>query len=177
MKDKMFTVVLVVVIISMLLFIYLITGKDDKESHTSILYEHDISTKEKAIGVSDYVFVIKVNNKLNKKIIDKETYNVYDAFVVESIKGEVINNIKLLQVTGINSKDLAKPIKKDNYYLVLANALNEGGELEASLKEKVILLSGISDPKIDEYKKAYKKEVVPKGYKKVISKYDVHYQS
>ncbi len=81
-------------------------------------YMYDTATPEKAIGISDYVFVAKVNEiarteykypveaeiSLNKKIKRTTPYTIYNISVIKNIKGELVTSkpIEFMQYGGLS---------------------------------------------------------------------------
>ena len=65
------------------------------------LYMFDTSTKEKTIGASSYVFIAKINS-FKTTYQNNEPVTTYDATVIENIKGNLVENIKITQQGGIN---------------------------------------------------------------------------
>lgn len=132
--------------------------------HTS--YALNVSTPEKAIGASRYVFVTKINSilrteylnptKVESGLFSTETvydpYTVYSIDVIQNIKGELITSepIELMQNGGL-SKDGesyifvedSRPLNVGEYYIILTGAIEDGGILEVTNPDRIVSLGKI----------------------------------
>lgn len=158
-------------------------------SHASYMF--DTSTPEKAIGVSDYVFIAQVNEIVRteyKNPIETETstkektivtspYTIYSITVFKNIKGDLLTSkpIEFMQYGGLNSDGQSYSLMEDSsllnvgeYYLLMANTWEENGLIEVSEPTRIIALgkdfninSKDAITTITKYEQAYKNQVVP----------------
>ena len=202
--------VIFVLIIVIAVGVYLFYKSIPYNTITSVLYMYDTSIPEQAVGISDYVFVAKVNGIARTDYIDtgsvelsltgnKEIvapYTVYNIDVVKNIKGELITSepIEYMQYGGINEDGKGYTyipgtdfLEVGKYYLLLVNTFRaDGGILETSDKNRIILLDDVeSDEDVEnselvkKYEEAYKNGYIPEGAEdetRYISKYDVNYE-
>ena len=211
-KSKKFIImsVVFVLIIVVAVGIYLFYKSIPYNTITTVLYMYDTSIPEQAVGISDYVFVAKVNGIARTDYIDTGTvelkltgnqkklspYTVYNVDVVKNIKGELITSepIEYMQYGGINEDGKGYTyipetdfLEVGKYYLLLVNTFRaDGGILETSDKNRIILLDDVeSDEEVEnselvkKYEEAYKNEYIPEGAEnetRYISKYDVNYE-
>lgn len=160
---------------------------------TSAMWLYDTSTPEKAMGISDYAFVAKINKVLkteyknsvmletslngkNKTVYDP--YTVYEITIIENIKGEIITNkpIELMQYGGLNYDGKSYTLLENsellipgNYYILLSNVWPEENILETSEPTRIINLGNNLDAtnsvrNITKYKEAYSTQVIPVNY-------------
>ena len=133
-------------------------------------YAYDTSTPNKAVAVSKYVFIAKINNILRtdyfnptevKKFIFKKTiyhpYTVYDVDVIYNLKGELVNDVELTHFGGINkdqksytfdaSNNGFKFLNDGEYYIVLASTFyyNDSLIITGSNEDSLIPLGNIDD--------------------------------
>ena len=176
---------------------------------------YDMSTPEKVVGVVDYVFVAKIDSIKETDYRDPievevtadgsktETitnpYTIYNVTVIDNIKGElpVSEQITITQNGGITEDkkmyilpDGAELLQVGEYYIILAYAVSEQGELEINSSETYVLLSDNStgasmsssifensistNAIVKKYQKAYKNQEVPEQKKdNFTSKYDI----
>lgn len=202
--------VVFVLIIVVAVGVYLFYKSISYYTITSVLYMYDTSIPEQAVGISDYVFVAKVDGidrtdyidtgtvelslSGNKKI--KSPYTVYDIEVVKNIKGELLTSkpIEYMHYGGINKDGKSytyipevRPLETGKYYILLVNTFREnGGALETSDKNRIILLDDVENDEdienselVKKYEEAYKNEYIPEGAEeetRYTSKYDVNYK-
>ena len=127
-------------------------------------YMYDTSTPEQAVGISDYVFVAKINEISRTEYRNPTTvetglfsseirttpYTFYNIDVIKNIKGELITSesIEYMQYGGINEDgksytfiegtELLEPGK---YYIIMADTFGEnGGEINVTEPNRRILL-------------------------------------
>lgn len=164
-------------------------------NYTSAIWMYDTATPEKAMGISDYSFVARVNKilrteyknpvevkitadgKKNKIVYDP--YTIYEITIIDNIKGEIITTepIELMQFGGLNKDGKSYTFLNDsglltlgNYYIFLANVWPEENILEVSEPTRIINLGNRIDSSdsinnIDIYKKAYINQVIPADFK------------
>lgn len=168
-KSKKFIImsVIFVLIIVIAVGVYLFYKSIPYNTITSVLYMYDTSIPEQAVGISDYVFVAKVNGIARTDYIDtgsvelsltgnKEIvapYTVYNIDVVKNIKGELITSepIEYMQYGGINEDGKGYTyipetgfLETGKYYILLVNTFREdGGTLETSDQNRIILLDDV----------------------------------
>lgn len=211
-KSKKFIImsVIFVLIIVVAVAVYLFYISISRIPQVTELYSYNTSIPEHAVGISDYVFVAKVNGIARTDYIDTGTvelsttgnkeiespYTVYNIEVVKNIKGELITSepIEYMQYGGINEDGKGYTyipetdfLESGKYYLLLVNTFRaDGGILETSDKNRIILLDDVeSDEDVEntelvkKYEEAYKNEYIPEGAEdetRHISKYDVNYK-
>ena len=131
-------------------------------------YMYDTSTPEQAIGISDYVFVAKVNEIIRTEhrnpitvetgLFSSETittpYTFYSIDVVKNIKGELITSepIEYLQYGGINEDgesytfmEGTELLETGKYYLIMADTFGEdGGEINVTEPNRRVLLEDVN---------------------------------
>lgn len=153
-------------------------------------YAYDLSSPEKAVGAVDYVFVGKVNSIKRTEYRDpveietvadgskvkvvSEPYTVYNMSVIKNIKGNLKEDVEIVQKGGI-AKDEDSYIlfeetsllEKGKYYIILAYAVSENGELQINSKYTYVKIDIDSEEEINDeeivkkYIDAYKKQEVP----------------
>lgn len=210
-KSKKFITmsVIFVLIIVVAVGIYLFYKSIPYNTITSVLYMYDTSIPEQAVGISDYVFVAKINGIARTDYIDTGTvelsttgnkeiespYTVYNIEVVKNIKGELLTSepIEYMQYGGVNEDGETYTfmegtglLETGKYYILLVNTYREdGGTLETSDQNRIILLDDVENDEdlenselVKKYEEAYKNEVIPEGFEedRYISKYDVNYK-
>lgn len=167
---------------------------NDKPLYTSTAMQmYDTSTPEKAIGVSDYVFVAKINKKLrteytnrmqietglNKTTLVSNPYTVYEVQVVENIKGSLKTDspIEFMQYGGLNEDgesytfiEGGEFLNDGEYYILMVDTWGgkTGGSIEISDPNRIVSLgtsynSNARSGLVTDYKLAYQKEIVPDG--------------
>ena len=198
-KSKKFIImsVIFVLIIVVAVGVYLFYISISRIPQVTDLYSYDTSIPEQAVGISDYVFVAKVNGIARTDYIDTDSvelsttgnkkiespYTVYDIEVVKKIKGELLTSepIEFMQYGGVNEDGF---LETGKYYILLVNTFREdGGTLETSDQNRIILLYDVENDEdvenselVKRYEEAYKNEVIPDGFEqedRYISKYDV----
>lgn len=131
-------------------------------------YMYDTSTPEQAIGISDYVFVAKVNEIIRTEhrnpitvetgLFSSETittpYTFYSIDVVKNIKGELITSepIEYMQYGGINEDgesytfmEGTELLETGKYYLIMADTFGEdGGEINVTEPNRRVLLEDVN---------------------------------
>ena len=158
----------------------------------SPMYLYDTSTPQKAIGISDYVFVAKIKKIVGTRYLDESTdknkkaslkedsspYTLYEIEVIKNIKGQLNTEEPILftQFGGLNKDgkgytliEGVNLLTENNYYLILSNTIKMDGEiiLEASEATRLIDLGQtINYELINKYEEAYKNEEVPKTYQR-----------
>ena len=211
-KSKLFIImsVVIVLIIVVAVGVYLFYKSLPYNTITSVLYMYDTSIPEQAVGISDYVFVAKVNGIARTDYIDTGTvelsttgnkkiespYTVYNIEVVKNIKGELLTSIPIeyMQYGGVSEDGKGYTyipetgfLETGKYYILLVNTFREdGGTLETSDKNRIILLEDVENDEdvenselVKKYEEAYKNEVIPEDFEeedRYISKYDVNYK-
>ncbi len=132
-------------------------------------YMYDTSTPEKAIGISDYVFIAKVNKiarteyknsietetGLNEKTKTTIPYTIYNISVIKNIKGELITSepIEFMQYGGLSEDgksyilmEESSLLKTGDYYIIMGNTFEKDGEnVEVAEPTRVISLGNESD--------------------------------
>ena len=210
-KSKKFIImsVIFVLIIVVVVVVYLFYISISRIPQVTELYSYNTSIPEQAVGISDYVFVAKVNGIARTDYIDTGTvelsttgnkeiespYTVYNIEVVKNIKGELITSelIEYMQYGGINEDGETYTfmegtglLETGKYYILLVNTYREdGGTLETSDQNRIILLDDVENDEdvenselVKRYEEAYKNEYIPEGTEEAtryISKYDVNY--
>lgn len=170
-------------------------------------YVYDVSTKEKKVGVSDYVFVgridkidrteyrngtIKNENDKKKNLTDPNT--IYSVEVIENIKGELPESAKIevVQNGGLSKNkksyefiDDGRLLEENEYYIILASVPFDEGELFISRGDSYKIIKDYSADSniIKEYKDAYENQEVPTSEDGILSveshksKYDLSYSN
>lgn len=156
-------------------------GLPVKLSNITPYYSDD--TKEKAIGLSDYTFVGKINKILrtehiktkdeeNKKI-DYMAYTIYSVQVMKNIKEKLITseNIEIDFLGGLSRDEKSLELtsgldmfQEGEYYILLPTIWKEEGPLEISSGNQAIRLGKEYDEKnemVVSYINAYKYQEVP----------------
>lgn len=133
-------------------------------------YAYDTSTPNKAVAISKYVFIAKINSILRtdyfnpievKDFLFKKTiydpYTVYNVDVIYNLKGELINNVELMHYGGINKDKKSytfsslnndfKFLNTGEYYIILAAAsyFNNSLDIIAPYENSIIPLGNIDD--------------------------------
>ena len=168
-RSKKFIIMSVIfgLIIVIAVGVYLFYKSIPYNTITSVLYMYDTSIPEQAVGISDYVFVAKVNGIARTDYIDTGSvelkltgnqkklspYTVYNVDIVKNIKGELITSepIEYMQYGGINEDGKGYTyipgtdfLEVGKYYLLLVNTFRaDGGILETSDKYRIILLDDV----------------------------------
>ena len=132
-------------------------------------YLFDTSTPEKAVGISDYVFVAKINKIARTEYRDPVTietglfssevwttpYTYYEIEVVKNIKGELITSepIEYMQYGGINEDGETYTfmegtglLETGKYYILMADTFGgDGGIIEVTEPNRRILLDDVEN--------------------------------
>ena len=165
-------------ILSCILLFFIISQKDKNilyynglpVNYTYSSYAFDTSSPNKAVAISKYVFIAKINSILRtdyfnpieiKEFLFKKTiydpYTVYDVDVIYNLKGELINNIELMHYGGISkdkksyifssSNNDFKYLNVGEYYIILASTsyFNDSLDILAPYENTVISLGNIDD--------------------------------
>lgn len=198
-----FTKLNIFLIIILFLVLGIITGVFVVDKPTIELYNnlpvirahgmkvYDTSTPEKSIGISDYVFVAKINKILrteykNKieikednvvKSINSDPYTIYQIEVLENIKGNLKINepIELMQYGGLNEDgksykfmDDGNLLNEGEYYILMTDIWgNKNGEvIEVSETDRIVSLgknynSLSRDSLVSRYKQAFLNQEIP----------------
>lgn len=139
--------------------------------YNDAVYQYDTSTPEKTVGVADYVFVAKINKILRTEYrfpmkvtvdgIEKTIYDpftVYDVTIIQNIKGEITEkrNVEVVQYGGLNADKTSYSFMEDmgllnvgEYYILLACASPETGELRIEEESSVVLLENIEENELE----------------------------
>ena len=170
-KSKKFIImsVIFVLIIVVAVAVYLFYISISRIPQVTELYSYNTSIPEHAVGISDYVFVAKVNGIARTDYIDTGTvelsttgnkeiespYTVYNIEVVKNIKGELITSelIEYMQYGGINEDGETYTfmegtglLETGKYYILLVNTYREdGGTLKTSDQNRIILLDDVEN--------------------------------
>ena len=208
-KKVILFIIIVIIIIGSFIGIYNSSNNEESQptynnlplTTVQVLWRFPTDTPEKAIGISDYVFVAKINKIIRteyKNPIEVETglfskeivtdpYTVYEINVIENIKGNLKDTepIEFMQYGGINEDEKSYTFIKNSgllnvgeYYILLVDVFNDEGDIETSDPNRIISLgSNYTDDEnsiISKYKEAYKNEIIPEEetFKKS-SKYDM----
>lgn len=144
-------------------------------TYVSPMYLYDTSSLEKAVGVSDYVFVAKVNDITDTRYVGGTPYTIYSISVIYGIKGNISGKHSLMQYGGL-SQDGKSYVFLDNgdflntnAYYILMPSLTDDGDLEVSDPNRIIKLpdddfySDDNQNIIANYEKAYRNEVLPQN--------------
>lgn len=138
------------------------------------MWVYDGSTPEKAMGISDYAFVAKVDKILRteyknpveieitangeKKEMVYDPYTVYEITVIENIKWEIVTGkpIELIQYGGLNYDrksytflENGELLEEGDYYILLANVWPDGNILESSDPARIIKINNYSKSNIN----------------------------
>jgi len=167
MKKNKFKIVLSILtcILIAVVIIILVTYKNKTVYYASAMYLFDTSTPEKAIGISDYVFVCKINKilrteykypieieiSLEETAIVTTPYTIYSIDVIKNIKGnlDTSKSIEFMQYGGMNEdgksymflEEGSYLLEKGGYYILMADTwLGDGGIIEASEPNRIIAL-------------------------------------
>lgn len=161
--------------------------------YSTAMLMYDTSTPEKAVGVSDYAFVAKINKILrteytnrmqietgfNKTTTVSNPYTVYEIEVVENIKGSLKTDspIEFMQYGGLNENGDSYTfiegggfLNDGEYYILMVDTWGDqdGGTIEVSDTNRIVSLGNSYNPNVKsslvtEYEMAYQNQVVPTG--------------
>ena len=172
-KSKKFIIMSVVFVLTIVVAvgIYFFYGKkmQNAVTITGSMYMFDTSTPEKAVGISDYVFVAKINKIARTEYRDPVTietglfssevwttpYTYYEIEVVKNIKGELIASepIEYMQYGGINEDGETYTfmegtglLETGKYYILMADTFGgDGGIIEVTEPNRRILLDDVEN--------------------------------
>ena len=164
-------------ILTCIISVFILSQKDNKNLYNGLpvsysfgCYFYDTSTPNKAVAVTKYVFIAKINSILRtdyfnpteiKKVffkkIDYDPYTVYDVDVIYNLKGELVNNVELMHYGGINKDKKSytfsslnndfKFLNTGEYYIILAatSYFNNSLDIIAPYENSIIPLGNIDD--------------------------------
>ena len=171
-------IMLLIVSAGIIIGIFIFIDKVEKEPQetynnlplytSSAMWMYDTSTPEKAIGISQYAFVAKVNKILRTEYknpvkiengllatkIVTDPYTVYDINVIENIKGNLRtdSSIEFMQYGGINEDKKSytliqggELLKEGQYYILLVEVFDKEGNIEVSDPNRIIQLENNND--------------------------------
>ena len=194
MRKKVYSIIIFTLVLAFVAIINIYKSKKDLPIYsTSAMWLYDTSTPERAMGISDYAFVARINKVLKTVYMNPITleaslnserktiydpYTVYEIMVVENIKGEIVTNkaIELMQYGGLNYDGKSYTLLENselltpgNYYILLTNVWPEQNILEVSEPTRIIKLGSNLDVvnsvrNINKYKEAYSTQVTPTNY-------------
>ena len=154
------------------------------------LWMYDSSTPERAVGISDYVFVAKINkilrteytNQMEIEVGLNETetfsnpYTIYEIEVIENIKGNLIigEPIEFKQYGGLNSDGVSYTfleggslLNVGEYYIILCNTFGSDREIEVADPDRIVSFGSHYNPYtrsnnvISVYRNAFINQIVP----------------
>ena len=161
--------VVFVLIIVVAVGVYLYFSTMQNTTISSGIYMYDTSTPERAVGISDYVFVAKIDGiarteyrnptTVETGLSSSETrttpYTVYNIEVVKNIKGELITSepIEYMQYGGINEDGETYTfiegtglLETGKYYILMADTFEgDGGIIEVTEPNRRILLDDVEN--------------------------------
>lgn len=170
-KSKKFIImsVVFVLIIVVAVGVYLFFSTMQNTTISSGIYMYDTSTPERAVGISDYVFVAKIDGiarteyrnptTVETGLSSSETrttpYTVYNIEVVKNIKGELITSesIEYMQYGGINEDGETYTfmegtglLETGKYYILMVDTFEgNGGIIEVTEPNRRILLDDVEN--------------------------------
>ena len=170
-KSKKFIImsVVFVLIIVVAVGVYLFYSTMQNTTISSGVYMYDTSTPERAVGISDYVFVAKIDGiarteyrnpiTIETGLSSSETrttpYTVYNIEVVKNIKGELITSepIEYMQYGGINEDGETYTfmegtglLETGKYYILMVGTFEgDGGIIEVTEPNRRILLDDVEN--------------------------------
>ena len=161
--------VIFVLIIVVAVGVYLFYSTMQNTTISSGMYMYDTSTPERAVGISDYVFVAKIDGiarteyrnpiTIETGLSSSETrttpYTVYNIEVVKNIKGELITSepIEYMQYGGINEDGETYTfmegtglLETGKYYILMVGTFEgDGGIIEVTEPNRRILLDDVEN--------------------------------
>lgn len=190
--------IIIIIFIIALIFIFKNNNKYTGELYnglpiyySEVLHVHDISTPEKAMGVSKYAFIGKVNKILRTEHLKSKGHTpttIYEIEVVKNIKGELKTDepIELEQLGGLakNKKnyefasDSPKLLNSNEYYVFMTSVNEESGSIEAFENTRIISLGETFNEKeiVNKYTDILKNQEIPDGFKEQqASRYEVDF--
>ena len=170
-RSKKFIImsVVFVLIIIVAVGVYLFYSTMQNTTISSGMYMYDTSTPERAVGISDYVFVAKINKISRTEYRNPVTvetglfssevwttpYTYYEIEVVKNIKGELITSepIEYMQYGGINEDGETYTfmegtglLETGKYYILMADTFGgDGGIIEVTEPNRRILLDDVEN--------------------------------
>ena len=182
-KNKIFFVILAIVLVLAIVIVTIMQlyyKKSIEQSNLELYnglpvnisratYMYDTSTPEKAVGISDYVFVAKINEITrteHRNPITVETglfssktittpYTFYSIEVIKNIKGELITSepIEYMQYGGLNEDGKSytfmegtELLETGKYYIIMADTFGEdGGDINVTEPNRRILLEDVNN--------------------------------
>ena len=170
-RSKKFIImsVVFVLIIIVAVGVYLFYSTMQNTTISSGMYMYDTSTPERAVGISDYVFVAKIDGiarteyrnpiTVETGLSSSETrttpYTVYNIEVVKNIKGELITSepIEYMQYGGINEDGETYTfmegtglLETGKYYILMVGTFEgDGGIIEVTEPNRRILLDDVEN--------------------------------
>lgn len=170
-RSKKFIImsVVFVLIIIVAVGVYLFYSTMQNTTISSGMYMYDTSTPERAVGISDYVFVAKIDGiarteyrnpiTIETGLSSSETrttpYTVYNIEVVKNIKGELITSepIEYMQYGGINEDGETYTfmegtglLETGKYYILMVGTFEgDGGIIEVTEPNRRILLDDVEN--------------------------------
>lgn len=170
-RSKKFIImsVVFVLIIIVAVGVYLFYSTMQNTTISSGMYMYDTSTPERAVGISDYVFVAKIDGiarteyrnpiTIETGLSSSETrttpYTVYNIEVVKNIKGELITSepIEYMQYGGINEDGETYTFMEGTglletgiYYILMVGTFEgDGGIIEVTEPNRRILLDDVEN--------------------------------
>ena len=170
-KSKKFIImsVVFVLIIVVAVGVYLFFSTMQNTTISSGIYMYDTSTPERAVGISDYVFVAKIDGiarteyrnptTVETGLSSSETrttpYTVYNIEVIKNIKGELITSepIEYMQYGGINEDGETYTfmegtglLETGKYYILMVDTFEgNGGIIEVTEPNRRILLDDVEN--------------------------------
>lgn len=168
-------------------------------------YRYDTTDPKIAVGVSDYVYIAKVNKilktdyrnpiEVSEGLVGKKTvtdpYTIYEIEVIKNIKGTLPLNkrINLVQYGGLNENEKSYTfleggslLENNTYYLLMSTIIPITGELETTDINRIIKISDYSNNKevtslINQYNNIYQNETIPEGHTSFKNKISQEYLS
>jgi hypothetical protein len=182
MKKQIFKVI-IPIIASVTITLFILTVFFDKNNNTNqefynglpvsyaeVLYAYDTSTKEKAMGISDYAFIakvekilrteyknpIKVKSGLFRTTVMTDPYTIYRISVIKNIKGNLDTSkpIESIQLGGLNKNGKSYMFAKGEsllnegeYYLFMTSvwAQKDGEIIEVPQLNRILSLGDSFD--------------------------------
>ena len=170
-KSKKFIImsVVFVLIIVVAVGVYLFFSTMQNTTISSGMYMYDTSIPERAVGISDYVFVAKIDGiarteyrnptTVETGLSSSETrttpYTVYNIEVIKNIKGELITSepIEYMQYGGINEDGETYTfmegtglLETGKYYILMVDTFEgNGGIIEVTEPNRRILLDDVEN--------------------------------
>ena len=182
-------VILLIVLILIVVIIgsYIYYMSLESVTISSGIYMYDTSTPERAVGISDYVFVAKIDGIVRTEyrnpttveigLLNSKTsttpYTVYNIEVVKNIKGELITSepIEYMQYGGINKDRKSYTFMEETglleigkYYILMVDTFEkDGGIIEVTEPNRRILLDDVEN--IEDIEKSELVKRYEKAYK------------